>query len=692
MVNVPVQPSETILSVKNRLGSTSEQLASKTLTNASKIVKSYQSTSDMVQAGRWSKIGTLGALFGVLLGITPGLPENWRDARAIASPAIVFVSLELTKKHTRECVKAKKLKRTEDVERFERDKTQIVTKYRPYATPNLIKVGGESRAVANVLNSDQNNLQVEAHGQKTWGTYHRFYFGVVHMSDHANLYKWKDAIKQTLSTNEAVTINWEEGKLCVDVSRPQNECVYPLVRENIGTDRHQILIPKGMNGDRLLFMPFDSQFNGGWVTGMSGSGKSQWAIAAADFLRRRHSNKVVQYSMGEILLGAKTRAFYDADWADDPHLFCPLAQGYVSVIRSLAKIIYECRRRAKLFAEAGVQNVDEYNALGEGEYLPRILYFLDEPETVFDGDLCQPMYRVTLLKMFLIIARMCRSQGAAIIFLPKSVAAGDKDVFPVGLRRTSGSLAICLKALASDGCITLQANEQEEGFAGAVAHLPGRGAGITRENGELIRVQGLLADKLDKSAIVGYGRDEQPDQSLPEFLEVIAEFCAGTMQEDKELEEVLAAEGIDYDTLIAVAEGKLSVGEVREGKKPKQKPGKAEKPVRDYESQRRTYEIYSVLRQSGKSMSNCLVEMTNDAKPNSSQYRSAILAVEEAVKLFGLEWVAQLNPALTDEAMTKAILGTSPSDDVWRKRVKIIRELRAKLEQRRQDVVNFGSN
>jgi hypothetical protein len=555
------EPSAPITKISQ---STLATIATKTL----KTAQSYRSTDKPKDAARWARVGTIGAGLFALLAILPPLPnESARvnHIRTILSPIATLAALAATKEHTETYAKELQKIRKDKAGRHQRALKAIDAIHDPASVESFIEVGEKPRIILNILNADPSLLQAEFAGQKQWATFTRYYFFLAHSRASIGQLGLEKKIKEAIGTKEAVSLDLSEGALCVDISLPLNQCSYPKVRDYLGTDRYEVLIPIGISGDRLLTVPFDSSFNGGWTNGMSGAGKSVWAISVMQYLGCRHRSSVIQYSGGEALFGAKAETFRDADFANDPHLFCPFAKDFAGILQALAKIIYECRRRSALFNEVGVQNIDEWNAGGYGEYLPKILYFIDEPESIFDQQICSPLYYRALLRQMLFIGRMCRSQGAALVLLPKSVAAGEQEIFPPGLRRTMGSLAVCLKALAADGCITLQASEEEESIARTVAHLPGRGAGFARVDGVIQRIQSLYADKpISQMPIAGKGIDRMPDQTMPNLIEVLAEFTSTQQStEDVSLVRALEEEGISMAGLVAILKGEVSLDELR---------------------------------------------------------------------------------------------------------------------------------
>jgi hypothetical protein len=536
--------------------------------NTLNTLRPHQSVDVPKDAAKWAHIGAIGAGLFTLLAVLPPLPRETaalNHVRTILSPIVAVSLLGATKKHTDACVEELERRRLDKVLRHERSLKGIKAVHDPSSVESFIEVGEKPRIILNILNADPSLLQAEFAGQKQWMTFTRYYFFLVHSRCPIGQLGLERKIKEAIGTKEAVSLDLSEGALCVDISLPLNQCSYPKVKDYLGTDRYEVLIPIGISGDRLLTVPFDATFNGGWTNGMSGAGKSVWAIAVMQYLGCRHRSSVIQYSGGEALFGAKAETFRDADFEGDPHLFCPFAKDFAGILQALAKIIYECRRRSALFNEVGVQNIDEWNAGGHGEYLPKILYFIDEPESIFDQQICSPLYYRALLRQMLFIGRMCRSQGAALILLPKSVAAGEQEIFPPGLRRTMGSLAICLKSLAADGCITLQASEEEESIARTVAHLPGRGAGFARVDGVIQRIQSLYADKpISQMPIAGKGIDRMPNQTMPNLIEVLAEFTSTQQStEDISLVRALEEEGISMAGLVAILKGEVSLDELR---------------------------------------------------------------------------------------------------------------------------------
>lgn len=638
------------------------------------------------KAAREAKLATIGASLCVLAGLTPGLPKEVRVVLGAASLPV----LEASKRSTREYVQEKKLKRLEKVERFERAKYHIQATYRPTEVARVNPLGGELQAIVNVMNIDPRSLQVEGLGVESARTYTRYNLRVEHLDNRADVFGLREKVASALYTTESITFNWIKGALAVDVAKPEHQCSYPTVKEYLGNDRQQIIIPMGLALDRLVTLNVTDGFNGFAVVGEPGSGKTIGVKGIIQFLGCRHHPNVVQYWMAEPQM-SKASSFPQEEWANDPHLFAPNSYSYAKTLQVMAKMIYECRRRSKIFEDAGVASLDAYNRIAEHP-LPRIFGFVDEPEQYFDKELCDPVYRFPFLRMALVIARMTRSQGGHLFLGPKSMAAGSQtedsaDLFPIPLRRTFGG-GICLKVPnITDAEIALQGDAEDEYLLKSVPHLPKNGAAVCRENGSLVRVQMLYADKpTTEMPIVGRGVLPMPDHELPDLLKVLEEFSAPRIAEDDALAEILEQESINYGELVSMMQGKISLDDLRAGKKPRNKPEKGVKPVRDYEAMRRTFDTYRKLRTSinpatnkPMSMSDALATITNGSNPNGQIYRSAELAVAASIETFGVEWVAELNQNLSDEAMMLAVFGRSSNPKTHEKRVATIRECRAKL-------------
>lgn len=108
------------------------------------------------------------------------------------------------------------------------------------------------------------------------------------------------------------------------------------------------------------------------IAGATGTGKSSilklwlYALHASE---RRETLRVV-------LVDAKRVTF--APWSGSPLLMFPVATDIESATRAAMAVEEEADRRLSAFVRAGVESLDEFNSLGRGDRLPRILFVVDE--------------------------------------------------------------------------------------------------------------------------------------------------------------------------------------------------------------------------------------------------------------------------------------------------------------------------
>lgn len=658
------------------------QITTNTLANVRKASESYKST-EAASSSFWGAFGTGIAGLSLAVGLLPGLPTQLRPVRAVLAPVVIAGALEGTKGHVRRAVKAKELKRLERNKSHDRAKENLTAVYEPWAARRLNPLGGTAEAISSVLNFDPNAVAVSSAGVEEAGTYTRYLFVVKFYSAHVDLFKYRERVASAAMTTQSVTFQWIKGFLAIDIGKPPEQCHYTTVKEKLGNDRQQVILPLGMAMERLVTKEVGDLFNGFAIVGEPGSGKTLGAKGIIQFLGCRHHPSVVQYWMSEPQM-SKASSFPMEEFEGDPHLFKRNSYSYAQTLQVMAATIYECRSRSKIFEKAGVASLDAYNRITERP-LPRIFGFVDECENFFDNEICDPAYQYPFLRMALILARMTRSQGGHLILLPKSMAAGTQskgsaDMFPIPLRRTFGG-GICLKVPnITDAEIALQGNADDEYLLKSIPHLPKSGAAVVRENGTLTRVQMLFANKpTNKMPIVGRGVLPMPDHSLPDLLEVLEEFSSPRIAEDDELAIILEKEGLNYKELIDMMSGKCTLSDLRSGKKPK-KFEKADPPATDYESMRRTYETYKSLRQvPGASYTSVITKMSGEANPASKQYANVVASVEAAVYQWLNEWIAELDPNLADEAIVTTVFARKGNEKTWQRRLARVREVRKKL-------------
>lgn len=641
------------------------QIASRCHGKAIELRQGYASKSEADKASLWANLATLGAIVCVGVSLAPGVKK---EVRVVSAPVALAV-LTVSEKATKTSVKARQLRRLEKVEKFERDKEHLVATYRPWDAKRLNPLGGKLQAIVNVLNIDPGSIDVDGMGVESAGTYDRYNLNVKYLRNGADLFGMREKVGSAVMSSESITFNWVKGALAIDVSKPKNACVYPTVKEYLGNDRQQIIIPMGMALDRMVSLQVDDNFNGFAIVGEPGSGKTIGAKGMIQFLGCRHHPSVIQYWMSEPQM-SKASSFPAWEFEGDPHLFAANSYSYATTLQVMAKMIYECRRRTKIFEDAGVASLDAYNRVAE-KPLPRIFGFVDECENFFDKELCDPVYRFPFMRMCLVIARMTRSQGGHLILLPKSMAAGSQtedsaDMFPIPLRRTFGG-GICLKvANITDAEIALQGDREDEYLVKSVPHLPKNGAAVCRENGALVRIQMLYADKpTTEMPIVGRGVVSLPNHELPDLLEVLEEFSAPKIAEDDELAKILASEGLNYGDMIAMMTGKTTLKELRTGDKKVKAQAANLNEVSDQELHH-TYQQYRQLRETaleskgGKlmSMSEAVSAVANVENRGSKAWLDAQRLIDKACVRFLPDWLEDLPQHWTSEQCAKHIFGS----------------------------------
>lgn len=306
------------------------------------------------------------------------------------------------------------------------------------------------------------------------------------------------------------------GRLAVDIAKPESEWQKALFQSYIvpayKSFESPVLLPIGIDMDGFL-KEIDLSADatcGLLVGGITGGGKSMWATSSIASL-------VCQYSPDSLkLILSDTKRVEFRPFANLPHLMCPVAETVQSTVEALEQACSERERRERLFAEAGVRNLAQYNAkVSARERLPRIVIFIEETKTAvesrdsyLEGDEENPI-KVFYSERFQFckdeIKRLARAAG---IFLIDSTQSPRQEVLPAGYRGQFSAFLAFRTGRPEESKICL-ANRYED-----AVNLLGAGDGLYLDNQGLERVQSLFITPEEVDVIVArvvqiYGTREQ---------------------------------------------------------------------------------------------------------------------------------------------------------------------------------------
>jgi S-DNA-T family DNA segregation ATPase FtsK/SpoIIIE len=223
------------------------------------------------------------------------------------------------------------------------------------------------------------------------------------------------------------------------------------------------------------------------IAGATGSGKSVSINAILTCLLMNNTPDTLRL----LLIDPKRVEFYAYDGI--PHLMSPVVHDPEEAAKALHWMLLEMDRRYRLFAEAGVRNIDNYNLMSVERPLPYIVVAIDE---LADLMLTFPMdveYAVTRL------AQMSRATG---IHLLVATQRPSVDVV-TGLIKANFPARVAFAVSSSvDSRVILDGNGAER--------LLGRGDGLfmsPRESAP-IRFQGCYVSDAEVQAVTGFWRTQ----------------------------------------------------------------------------------------------------------------------------------------------------------------------------------------
>jgi S-DNA-T family DNA segregation ATPase FtsK/SpoIIIE len=236
-----------------------------------------------------------------------------------------------------------------------------------------------------------------------------------------------------------------------------------------------------------------------------------------------------------------------------PHLLTPVIVEPEKVVSALRWIIEEMDRRYKLFAQAGVRNIDGYNEMSGFQALPQIVLFIDELADVMFYSPVEVEDAITR------IAQMSRATG---IHMVLSTQRPSVDVI-TGLIKANIPCRIAF-AVASqvDSRVILDSQGAEKLLGrGDMLYLP-------PEQAKPIRIQGTYVADKDISSLVSFLKNQGV---TPQYTEEVTSMpkpgtttVSGIDQEFDELFSNAVEVVCQYDRASAsLLQRRLSIGYAR---------------------------------------------------------------------------------------------------------------------------------
>lgn len=223
------------------------------------------------------------------------------------------------------------------------------------------------------------------------------------------------------------------------------------------------------------------------IAGQTGSGKS---VCINTFL----SSLLFRASPSEVkLILVDPKRVELTSYNNIPHLLSPVIVEPEKVISALRWVMSEMNRRYKLFAQAGVRNIDSYNEMSGFQALPYIIVFIDE---LADIMLFSP---VEVEDSITRIAQMSRATGIHMVLATQRPSV---DVI-TGLIKANIPCRIAFAVSSQiDSRVILDTQGAEKLLGrGDMLYLP-------PEQAKPIRIQGAyLADK-DIASLVAFVKDQ----------------------------------------------------------------------------------------------------------------------------------------------------------------------------------------
>lgn len=204
------------------------------------------------------------------------------------------------------------------------------------------------------------------------------------------------------------------------------------------------------------------------IAGATGSGKSMFLHNLICSFAQNDSPEQVRF----VLMDPK-RVEFEYYYAKLPHLYSPIVHSEEQGVTVLKRVEAEMNRRLAAFAERGYRSIDDFNRVGEGETLPRLVVVVDEFSDfmVHANEVFEP----TVSR----IAVMGRSAGVHLVL---ATSRPDRQVFPDSIMANiPGRLAFRLSRSADSRRLLGEDGAEE---------LLGRGDALLKDSdGTIIRLQ-----------------------------------------------------------------------------------------------------------------------------------------------------------------------------------------------------------
>jgi len=283
------------------------------------------------------------------------------------------------------------------------------------------------------------------------------------------------------------------------------------------------------------------------IAGQTGSGKSVCINSFLTAILLRSSPSEVKF----ILVDPKRVEL--TGYNSVPHLLTPVIVEPEKVVSALRWIIEEMDRRYKIFAQAGVRNMDGYNEMSGFQALPHIVLFIDELADVMFYSPVEVEDAITR------IAQMSRATG---IHMVLSTQRPSVDVI-TGLIKANIPCRIAF-AVASqvDSRVILDSQGAEKLLGrGDMLYLP-------PEQAKPIRIQGTYVADKDISSLVSFLKNQGV---APQYTEEVTSMpkpgtttVSGVSQEFDELFSNAVEVVCQYDRASAsLLQRRLSIGYAR---------------------------------------------------------------------------------------------------------------------------------
>ena len=278
------------------------------------------------------------------------------------------------------------------------------------------------------------------------------------------------------------------GKFAVDAAKPMDDWRTAYFRDYIVPENWSfespVRLPVGVDLDGTLIDINLSNHNLGrlLVGGSPGGGKSNFGVAALCAIACQYSPSSVKLLLSDVQQ-VELNPFKKL-----PHLYAPVASTPEETIDILKLAESEMDARQALFAAAGVNNIDGYNAtVAPQERLPRVVVLIEEMADIVASS-CGDEFN-ELQNRFL---RLGRKWG---FYWIGSTQTPRREVIPPEIRALYAAFLAFMCTRPSESKILL--GEQDE----SACQLLGYGDGIFMSNLGSDRVQTLMVESQEVKAI-----------------------------------------------------------------------------------------------------------------------------------------------------------------------------------------------